>query len=124
MYIMYTVYMNKDSNEKRYTVAEFRSQIREAFNNADDEVDVIIERFGAEYVLVTKKYFDYLVHGEDSTDTTSSIPKTATEVKEQLKPRKPKPVKQSLPSAKQKLCKHGWPLGGCFDKKKDRSCEL
>ena len=47
-------------SEHEYTLAEFRANLRVAFNAADNGEPVIIERYGVDYYLVSKETWDDL----------------------------------------------------------------
>lgn len=61
--------------DKKYTLAEFRKNTREAFNAADDMVDVIVERFGKPYILITKNYYTELLKTDAKSASPPSKPK-------------------------------------------------
>jgi hypothetical protein len=101
---------------KEYTVAEFRKNTREILNEASTGAVAII-RYGERFIL-TK------AHAQPSTlHTTVNIPLDLNRMTEEVERRKREKLSGSVVK-NTKLCKHGWPLGQCFDRKSDRSCKV
>jgi hypothetical protein len=48
-------------NQVTYTVNEFRTNLRKAFEQAEDMIDVFIERYDKTFCLITKDYLDELL---------------------------------------------------------------
>lgn len=93
-----------------YTVAEFRKRLREAFNEADDNVDVVIERHGKKYWLITDSYYQ-LLHEPDSSVGLPPPPVA-------------KKPKESLPSElAPRFCKNGHPIPYPRDKCLGKKCK-
>jgi PHD/YefM family antitoxin component YafN of YafNO toxin-antitoxin module len=93
-----------------YTLAEFRKNLRKAFNEAESQENVYITRHGEKYVLIQDSYYLELLKPVPEIIKT---PAEAVKAVEKIK-------KVSTP--KTKLCPHGYTIDACFDKKADRRC--
>lgn len=49
---------------KVYTLRAFRAKTKEAFDKADEEIDVIIERNNVRYILIHESYYNELLKSE------------------------------------------------------------
>lgn len=61
-------------SEHEYTLAEFRANLRVAFNAADNGEPVIIERYGVDYYLVSKETWEDLVKKNTSDSQANELP--------------------------------------------------
>lgn len=64
---MYTMYMKQLDNGEEYTVAEFRANLRNVFEAADDMIDVFVVRHGKRYFLCTDDYLQELMKPDSGT---------------------------------------------------------
>lgn len=118
------MYMIKGDNSETYTIAEFRSKLRDAFESADDMIDVFVIRHGKRYFLCTEDYLDEL-QKPDEEGIGLKPPPVAKKPKVPAIIKSPQDavvaVKQIFSEAKEvRLCSiHGIPLdswGKCLQK--------
>lgn len=97
VHIIYCVHM-----DEVYTLREFRAKTKEAFDKADSQTDVIIERKGIRYVLIHESYYSELLKPE---------------------PAEKKIVKQASGEKAYEGCKHGMNPVFCRHAKNGKACK-
>jgi PHD/YefM family antitoxin component YafN of YafNO toxin-antitoxin module len=91
-----------------YTLRDFRAKTKEAFDYTEDDVDIVIERNGKRFVLITESFYKELLK---PSAEMAAIPEATIE----------NVIKQAQPDFK--VCRHGAYPMYCKFAKNGKSCK-